>query len=70
MSEHNWVRKVEEFAAANEGRFESGTVHDIAIRHDPWCRLLKGGWCNCDPEVAFLDRTPSGARGPGRGVKP
>jgi hypothetical protein len=70
MSEHNFIRKVEEFAAANEGRFEPGKVHDIAVRHDPWCGLLKGGRCNCDPDVSFLDELSVRLPGAGRGVKP
>jgi hypothetical protein len=61
MSEHNFIRKVEEFAAANEGRFEPGKVHDIAVRHDR---------CNCDPDVSFLDELSVRLPGAGRGVKP
>jgi hypothetical protein len=28
-----------------------GTVVEVVVRHDPWCARLKGGECDCDPEI-------------------
>ena len=32
-----------------------GLTH-VAIFHDEWCRRLKGGVCNCDPDVGSFQR--------------
>jgi hypothetical protein len=28
-----------------------------AVKHDDWCRVYKGGECNCDPEIEFTEVT-------------
>jgi hypothetical protein len=28
-------------------------LHQLDIRHDDDCRLLRGGYCNCDAEFVF-----------------
>jgi hypothetical protein len=46
---HNHVRKLLDLQALGELKF--GAIQCVEIRHDSWCSLLNGGYCNCDPEI-------------------
>jgi hypothetical protein len=28
-------------------------LHELYVRHDPDCKLWRGGYCNCDPTFEF-----------------
>jgi hypothetical protein len=53
MSEHNFVTKLVEFANAHPDRFQPGMVPRVDIHHEPWCGIVRGGRCNCDPVIEF-----------------
>ena len=47
---HNYIRKIERLQA--EGKLPTTVgLHEITTLHDEWCRFLKGGECNCDPDI-------------------
>lgn len=39
-----------------------GTVIHIAVEHDDWCRIFKGGECNCSQEI-LTDSLPAPSNG-------
>ena len=46
-------RKIE--AAIRDGAIprHSGMVGRIDVAHDDWCPKLRGGPCNCDPDLSI-----------------
>jgi hypothetical protein len=46
---HNYQRKVMELI--EQGKVPPGCVREVDIYHDDWCRIYRGGYCNCDPVV-------------------
>lgn len=46
---HNYYRKLLQLFA--EGKLPRVGVEEVDIYHDDWCRIYRGGYCNCDPEV-------------------
>ena len=46
---HNYHKKLMKLFA--EGKVLPGSVADVEIRHDDCCRIYRGGYCNCDPEI-------------------
>jgi len=32
-----------------------GKIYVTKILHDDWCEKLKGGECNCDPEIKMVE---------------
>jgi len=49
--EHNYTAKVLAIARANPGT----GLKNIAVCHDDWCAIYKGGYCNCEPDVTIMD---------------
>ncbi|MCC7419959.1 MAG: hypothetical protein IT428_06750 [Planctomycetaceae bacterium] len=49
--EPNYIRKV---AAEHERQGLKPGLHHVSIKHDDWCDHLKGGVCNCDPDVSIV----------------
>jgi hypothetical protein len=46
-----------------QGLIKPGELYVIHVRHDGWCRLLRGaGSCNCNPEVSEPERVPDPSR--------
>jgi len=42
-----------------KAELKPGSIHVIKVRHDSWCKLMKGtGLCNCNPEVGKPERVP------------
>ena len=39
-------------------------VSDVEVAHDDWCRIYKGKYCNCDPEIRVRRRGPRPAPRP------
>jgi hypothetical protein len=52
---HNYMRKL--LAMQARGELTVG-VSDVEVAHDDWCRIYKGGYCNCDPEIRVRKRVP------------
>ncbi len=48
---HNYARKLAAMSAA--GRFDPppGTVLLTEIRHDDWCAVFRGAYCDCSPSI-------------------
>jgi hypothetical protein len=46
---HNYYEKV--MRLYRESKVLPGRIRDVDIYHDKWCRIYRGGYCNCDPEV-------------------
>lgn len=53
---HNYVDKLRAMQA--RGELPAGGVADVEIAHDGWCRVYKGGYCNCDPDIRVRKRPP------------
>jgi hypothetical protein len=44
------VAKVQAMLA--RGELQAGTIVNISVRHDDWCKLLRRGKaCNCNPAL-------------------
>jgi hypothetical protein len=54
MTEHNYLRKLRKLHAEGKGPHGPGLWH-TDIRHDEWCGVFRGGRCNCDPDIRFVD---------------
>jgi hypothetical protein len=52
---HNYLKKI--LRLQQEGKLPGdgsggGSVHDLEVKHDDWCRLLRdGSLCDCDPDI-------------------
>lgn len=44
-----------------QGVFKPGTFSEIMVGHDDWCGKLKGGECNCTPEISVSFKPIGGA---------
>jgi hypothetical protein len=51
---HNYYKDLMKFIEQND--LLPGSVTEIDIYHDDWCRIYQGAYCNCNPE---LRRRPS-----------
>lgn len=47
----NWVTKIKRLMEIGLISLTSGSISDLEIRHDDWCRIHADGLCNCDPEI-------------------
>jgi hypothetical protein len=46
---------VEKLSRAIEGlQLPPGSKIHVFVRHDGWCRFLRGGHCNCDPMLRIV----------------
>jgi hypothetical protein len=49
---HNYQKKLFQMIEDGEISAEAGALRDVDIRHDDWCRALRGaGECNCEPDI-------------------
>jgi hypothetical protein len=46
---HNYWPKLVELV--EQGKVPPGSVNEVDICHDDWCRIYRGGYCNCEPEI-------------------
>lgn len=52
--EHNYNLKLLRMDA--EGKVPRGPgVWHADIKHDNWCAIFRGQYCNCDPDIRFVD---------------
>jgi hypothetical protein len=46
---HNYFPKLMKFIEQHQ--LPRGCISNVDICHDDWCRVYRGGYCNCDPEI-------------------
>lgn len=57
-----WRDKLNLMLATGQlGQILPGDLVECNARHDDWCRIFKGGACNCDVEIEVV-RSPRWAR--------
>jgi hypothetical protein len=56
--QHNYLPKL--LALQQQGKIPAGRLTGVEVSHDDWCAFLKGGRCDCDPDVRIV---------PGSGLK-
>ena len=42
---------------AREADLPAGSVSEVIVEHDTWCRINRGGRCNCHPNVRLATAT-------------
>ena len=53
---HNYWKKLLKLFEQESNIFP-GLITSVDVCHDDWCRIYRGGYCNCDPEIIL--RPPS-----------
>lgn len=51
----DFVPRVARLLELHEGAIKPGHLHELRVRHDPWCRHWDGGSCDCDPECSLVE---------------
>jgi hypothetical protein len=51
MKAHSHVKKLRKLMAQGKIPMKAGTVSQVHVAHDDWCRIFKGQRCNCDPDI-------------------
>ena len=46
---HNYYKKL--IGLNEEGKMPRGCLYGVDVYHDDWCRIYRGGYCNCDPDI-------------------
>jgi hypothetical protein len=46
---HNCYKKL--LKLFNEDKLPRSCLSGVDIYHDDWCRIYRGGYCNCDPDI-------------------
>jgi hypothetical protein len=46
---HNYWKKL--MKLVEQEKLPLGRIQDVDIYHDDRCRIYRGGYCNCDPEI-------------------
>jgi hypothetical protein len=46
---HNYFRKL--LKLYEQGKLPTTGLHELDVCHDSWCRIYRGGYCNCDPDI-------------------
>ncbi len=54
---HNYRKKIQELAKENRLPSKSG-VYILHIFHDPGCKFLQGGDCDCNPDLELQHIDP------------
>ena len=58
---HNYIKKLQRLQLEGKVPIAQGKSYDTKIAHDDWCLVYKGGECNCDPEISFVEITERNA---------
>ena len=64
IKKHNYRKKIEKMVKDDKLDTTPG-VYIMHIFHDDWCNFLKGGKCNCNPDIVqdlIRDKTDKGSR--------
>lgn len=48
--QHNYLKKLIAMRARGKLPITAG-LWDLEVALDNWCRIYKGGYCNCDPDI-------------------
>jgi len=51
-NKHNYMKRIATLQRAGKIPSAPG-VYQIDVRHDDWCNIYRGGYCNCDPEIVL-----------------
>jgi hypothetical protein len=46
---HNYYRKL--MKLVENGTIPPDRLTEADVYHDDWCRIYRGGYCNCEPEI-------------------
>ena len=46
---HNYYKKL--IKLLDEGKMPRGCLSQVDVYHDDWCRIYRGGYCNCEPDI-------------------
>lgn len=58
---HNYLKKLQRLQLEGKVPIEPGKSYDTKVAHDDWCNVYRGGECNCDPEISFIEITEQNA---------
>lgn len=47
----NYITKLERLLRSGALKVRAGTVQQVEVRHDSWCRIFRGAACSCDPTI-------------------
>jgi hypothetical protein len=50
--EHNYYKKL--LRLLEQAELTPGRLRAVNVYHDDWCRVYRGGYCDCDPEIELL----------------
>lgn len=50
---HNYLKKLNKLLATKE--VPTDTITLVNVAHDDWCGKLKGGECNCNPDITHTE---------------
>ncbi len=56
---HNYYKKLMKLHA--QGKLPTVGLHEVDICHDDWCRVYRGGYCNCEPDIRVRQQPGLGA---------
>jgi hypothetical protein len=51
VKEPNHVKKLRVLIATGHVPAQAGSMSQVTVAHDTWCRSFKGKPCNCDPDI-------------------
>jgi hypothetical protein len=51
MKAHNHLKKLRKLIAQGKLPTTAGSVSQVDVAHDAWCRIFKGKRCHCDPDI-------------------
>ena len=66
-AKHNYYKKL--MRLHRQGKIPTTSLTEVDIYHDDWCKVHKGGYCNCDPEIKLRPRPGSNGGGNGHSQK-
>jgi hypothetical protein len=49
LRQRNYCKK--QMRLVEQGKLPAGRLAEVDVYHDDWCRIHRGGSCNCDPEI-------------------
>ena len=52
---HNYYKKLKKLF--EQGKIPTMSVHLVDIYHDDWCKVNRGKYCNCNPEIKVRNLT-------------
>jgi hypothetical protein len=58
----NHVRKLHYLHRIGALRLDPGSISQLEVRHDDWCRHWDGKACNCNPDVRQRWEVPAGSQ--------